>query len=71
MLFQNNYFCSWNQINKQELKETLAFVGFRKLIPKYGLYGAQEMLKSFFISLRISDLKKYIPTLKRRDVEFK
>lgn len=61
----------WKDVNKKELWDMLNFSGFRKLIIKYGSYGFNEMFKSFFTALQVKELRRYIPDITAKDVEYK
>ncbi|KAK6640186.1 hypothetical protein RUM44_011872 [Polyplax serrata] len=60
---------SWAMWDRKELMETLTYAGFRKLAMKYLTYGANETLKSFFTSIQVKDLQKFVPQLTVKDVQ--
>ncbi|XP_047002230.1 L-2-hydroxyglutarate dehydrogenase, mitochondrial [Schistocerca americana] len=59
----------WKDFDWKELKEVLAYPGFRKLAFKYLGFGSKEMLKSAFPFLQVKELQKYIPEITFSDVE--
>ena len=59
---------SWSDWNFSELMETFSHSGFRKLALKYFSYGMGETFKSFFTSLQVKELQKFVPDLRVEDV---
>ncbi|KAF5294514.1 hypothetical protein FQA39_LY13368 [Lamprigera yunnana] len=59
---------SWSNINIKELLESLRYPGFQKLSKKYLKVGISEVAKSFFKSLQVKDLQKFIHNIKPEDI---
>lgn len=59
---------TWFDIKFSELWDAVQYAGFRKLAWKYLLAGMEEMIKSIFTSLRVTDLQKFVPTLESSDI---
>ncbi|CAD0199879.1 unnamed protein product [Chrysodeixis includens] len=59
----------YSDVNLKELKDVLAFSGFRKLAMKYASFGVKEMSRSIFIPLQIKQIQKYIQEITSADVE--
>lgn len=59
---------TWSDFNLGELWDAVKFSGFRKLASKYITAGSEEMLRSFFLSLQVKSLQKFVPVLTRNDV---
>lgn len=53
----------------KDLKDILAFSGFRKLALKYASFGLKEITRSIFIPLQVKQVQKYIQEITSADVE--
>lgn len=53
----------------KDLKDILAFSGFRKLAMKYAGFGVKELARSIFPSLQVKQVQKYIQEITSADVE--
>lgn len=58
-----------SDINLQELGETLAWPGFRKIVGKYWRTGMGEMYRSFSKAAFTKALQKLIPEIQEEDLE--
>ena len=53
----------------KDLRDILAFSGFRKLAAKYAGFGVKEFTRSIFSSLQVRQIQKYIQEITSADVE--
>ncbi|CAH1646604.1 unnamed protein product [Spodoptera littoralis] len=59
----------YSDVNMNDLKDILAFSGFRKLAMKYASFGVKELARSIFPSLQVKQVQKYIQEITSADVE--
>jgi len=67
LAFRREGYSFWD-VSVPELVDALKFRGFQKLVLKYTTAGIDELVRSFFISKQVEELRKYIPQLKTEDV---
>lgn len=60
---------SWRAIDTRDLKETIAFPGFRTLAKAQWKYGLSEMARSFSRTMFANALARLVPEVRREDLE--
>jgi (S)-2-hydroxyglutarate dehydrogenase len=59
---------SWREIELHDVRDTLAFPGFRKLAAKFWRYGASEMARSFSKRRFTTALRRLVPEIAVHDL---
>lgn len=60
---------SYYDINLIDIFEYLKFSGFHNLVTKHWRYGLAEFYSSIFVHKKIKELQKFIPELKKSDID--
>ncbi|MGZ6962839.1 MAG: L-2-hydroxyglutarate oxidase [Acidimicrobiia bacterium] len=60
---------SWREIDLTDVRDTVAFPGFRKLARRYWRYGAGEMARSLSKRRFTKALQRLVPEVSARDLE--
>ena len=58
----------WRDVDLSDVVDSLRFRGFQKLALKYAGFGMKEMLRSAFIRLQLTELRKFIPEVGIDDI---
>ncbi|RVE55114.1 hypothetical protein evm_000012 [Chilo suppressalis] len=59
----------WGDINFNELREIMAFSGFRQLAMRYAGFGLKEMARSIITPLQVKQLQRFVHHINTSDVE--